>query len=214
VASVALVIIATVAAIVLERMGDLQSELGEMTSSIERIAEIDEIKERLVTLEVGQQIISHAQLSSSISQYPGDAGEYLRMDAVDSIEGSIEFSPRIDATEITVIEDGDYFLFVVPQIQRVKNYSGPGCITFWIAINDKDLANSSIKNCFVDGKNNAAWVDTMTTTLQTILPLHGGDTIRVKMRAQPAGMVGAVAIAPKGVPLVPAVILSLVRLGG
>lgn len=210
VASLVLVIVGTVGAIVLERMGDLQTELGSMTEAVSRVGEIEEVKERVVKLEIGGQIISHAQLSVSKSQYPTEQGNFLKMDLVDSIEGSIEFDPRRDSTTINILEDGSYLLLIVPQIRRIPDFSGEGCLTTWVVINGKDLANSSIKNC-VTSEN---WRDTLTSTLQTILPMHKGETIQVKMRSHPDGQIGMVAITPEGVPLVPAVIVTLVRIGG
>jgi len=204
IASVILLIVGTVGAIVLERMGDLQSELGSMTEAVSRI------KERIVKLEIGGQIISHAQLSISKSQYPTAEGNFLKMDLVDSIEGSIEFDSRRDSTKIRILEDGSYLLLVVPQIRRLNGFNGESCLTTWLVINDKDLANSSIKNC-ITSEN---WRDTLTSTLQTILPMHKGETIQVKMRSHPDGQVGMVAITPDGVPLVPAAIVTLVRIGG
>lgn len=210
IASIVLLIVGTVGAIVLERMGDLQSELGSMSEAVSRVEELEHIKERIVKLEIGGQIISHAQLSISKSQYPTLEGNFLKMDLVDSIEGSIEFDPRRNATSIKILEDGSYLLLIVPQIRRLLDFTGEACLTTWLVINGQDLANSSIKNCLTSEN----WRDTLTSTLQTILPMNKGETIQVKMRSQPDGRVGMVAISPEGVPLVPAAIVSLVRIGG
>ena len=195
--------------ILMQTLGKLETGMANLGTKVQEIEQIDDIKERLVRLESADRIISHAQLSSSKSQYPSEDGDLLGMDLVDSIEGSIEFDPRRDATSINILEDGSYLLLVVPQVRRIANFTGEGCLTTWLRINGKDLANSSIKNCITSSN----WRDTLTTTLQTILPMHKGETIQIMMRSHPDGQVGMVAIQPEGVPLVPAVIITLVRVG-
>ena len=86
----------------------------------------------------------------------------------------------------------------------------------YLVINGEDLANSSIKSCL--GENDP-WRDTSTATLQAVLPLKKGDRVQVKMRSDPDGSIGAVAITPHIVddlprpPLVPAAIVSAIALG-
>lgn len=210
VASTVVTLFIPIASILLfQAMGELRSGMQSLGTQVREIEQIDGIKERLVRLESADRIISHAQLSSSRSQYPPKNGSLLEMDLVDSIEGSLEFDPRRDPTSIRILEDGSYLLLIVPQVRRIANFTGEGCLTTWLVVNNKDLANSSIKNCIVSEN----WRETMTTTLQAILPMHEGETIQIKMRSQPDGQVGMVAIAPEGAPLVPAVITSLVRVG-
>ena len=195
--------------ILMQTLGKLETGMQNLGTKVQEIEQIDGIKERLVRLESADRIISHAQLSSGISQYPSAEGTSLKMDIVDSIEGSIEFDPRRDPTKIRILEDGSYLLLIVPQIRRLKNFTGAGCLTTWLRVNGKDLANSSIKNCITS----ESWRDTLTSTLQTILPMHKGETIQEMMRSHPDGQIGMVAIQPDNVPLVPAVIVSLVRVG-
>ena len=73
VGAIVVLIVGTIGAVSLERLGDIQSELGQMSASVDRISEIDEIKERLLVLEGGNVVIPHAQLSSAINQYPNTA---------------------------------------------------------------------------------------------------------------------------------------------
>lgn len=211
VASIILLIVGTVAAVILERMGSVEEGLGEMSHAVERISELDTVKERVVKLELAGNIISHAQLSATESQYPSQEGDFLRMASVDSLEGSLEFDPRRDSTTIRMVEDGTLFLVVAPQVRRVDNYDGEACFVMWLVIGGKDLANSSIKECFFDGE---PWRDTRVSLLQAVLPMHARDTLQIKMRSDPEGKVGVAAIQPEGVPLVPAAIVSVIRLGG
>jgi hypothetical protein len=133
------------------------------------------------------------------------------MDSVDGIAGDqLEFDPRRDATSIKIIEDGSYFLIVAPQLRRISEYDGKGCLTMWLVIAGKQLSNSSIKHCFSE---NEPWQSTAVSVLQAVLLLHKGESVQVKMRSDPGGQVGAVAIDPKGPPLVPAAIVSLIGLG-
>ena len=50
-AGIALLILSVVGAVVLEKMNDLSSELGQMAKAVEQIDELSDIKERLITLE-------------------------------------------------------------------------------------------------------------------------------------------------------------------
>jgi hypothetical protein len=204
-------IVGTVAAIVLERMGDLQNELGAVSETVTRIHEIEELRERLVKLELKGQVISHAQLSSTQTQYPTADGNFIDMDSVDSIKGNIEFNPRLSPNTIRIKEDGDVLVLIVPQVRRLPGYEGTACLTVWLVINDQDVRNSSIKNCISEQDDSR---DTMTTTLQAILPMNKDDTLQIKMRSDPQGQIGIVALEPEGVPVVPAAIVSLMKMGG
>jgi hypothetical protein len=211
IASLILLIVGTVAAIVLERMGDLQSELGSMTEAITQLDELENIKERLVKLEIGGQIISHAQLSSTQTQYPTAKGNFIDMNSVDSIQGDIEFLPRISPNKIHLNKNAPVLVLAVPQVRRLPGFKGTACLTVWMVINGQDVQNSSIKNCISEDDDER---DTMTTTLQAVLPMHKGDVLQLKMRSDPQGQVGIVALHPNDVPVVPSIILSVMVMGG
>jgi predicted SnoaL-like aldol condensation-catalyzing enzyme len=211
IASIVLLIVGTVAAIVLERMGDLQNELGSMTEAVSRIEELEDVKERLVKLELGDRVISHAQLSSTQTQYPTADGNFIDMNSVDSIAGDIEFLPRISPNEVRMLADGSVLILAVPQVRRLPGYAGTACITVWMVINGKNVQNSSIKNCISEDDDER---DTMTTTLQAILPVHKDDVLQLKMRSDPQGQIGIVALHPKDVPVVPSIIFSVMKMGG
>jgi hypothetical protein len=198
--------------ILMQTLGKLETGMATLSEKVQEIDQLDAIRERLIRLEVEGQIISYAQLSATGSQFPVDGkGQYLEMDAVDALEGTIEFDPRRDPTKIKMTKEGTVFLIVAPQVRRIDNYEGSACFTMWITINDQDLANSSIKECFFEGE---PWEDTRVSILQAVLSLKAGETVGVKIRSTPETKVGAVAIRPEGVPVVPAAITSLIRLGG
>jgi hypothetical protein len=195
----------------MQTLGKIETEIGHLSSEVKQIEQLDDVKARLIRLEAKGQIMSHAQLSATTSQYPSAEGSFLKMESVDSIDGNLEFDPRRDATSIKILKDGSYFLIVAPQLRRIANFDGKGCLTMWLAVNEQDLANSSIKHCFGESE---PWDDTAVSVLQAVLQMHVGETIQVKMRSHPGGQVGAVAIDPGGPPLVPAAIVSLFELGG
>ena len=200
-----------------QSLGSLTAKIETLTSDVRQIDQLDSIKERLIRLEQGGQIISHLQLSATQSLYPTARGSFLKMDTVDSQDGdAMEFDPRRDPTAIRMAKDGTVFLVVVPQYRRAEGFNGEACLLVWLSIGGEDLANSSIKSCLGEGD---PWRDTNTATLQAVLPLKKGDTIQVKMRSDPNKSIGAVAITPHVVddlprpPLVPAAIISAIALG-
>lgn len=211
VAGLVLTIVLGVSFVLIERAGAIEEKLGEMSHAVEKVKELDDVKIRLNKLEIKGSAVSHAQLSGLSSQFPSYEGEFVAMDSVDSIEGSITFQPRFSKTAIKIEEDGSVLILVVPQVRRVEGYRGLACLTTWLSVNDKDVANSSIKNCLseTDGEQ-----DTLTTTLQTILPMRKGDVLRVKMRSDPEGKIGIVVLRPEGIPVVPSVITSLLKVSG
>jgi hypothetical protein len=44
--------------------------------------------------------------------------------------------------------------------------------------------------------------------------MHKGDVLQLKMRSDPQGQVGIVALHPNDVPVVPSIILSVMVMGG
>jgi len=204
--------------ILMQTLGKLETGMAGLSEKVQEIDQLDAIKERLIRLEQGGNIISHLQLSATQSIYPTARGNFLKMDTVDSRDGNVlEFDARRDATSIRVARDVTVYLVVVPQYRRLENFEGEACLLVWLAVNGEDLANSSIKACQGEGD---PWRDTNTATLQAVLPLKKGDHVQVKMRSDPDGSIGAVAILPHIVddlprpPLVPAAIVSAIALGG
>ena len=202
-----MLIVGTIGAVTLERMGNVQEAIGQLSASVERIPEIDEIKERLLKLEGGDVIIPHAQLSSAINQYPGEEGVALRMELVDSIFG-ITFDARRDPSTIIVDHDGAYLFLIAPQVRRAPLAETQVCFDVWLRINDSDLENSAVEECW---SNETDWQTTSVLVLQAILPMNSGDTVQIMMRSLPENKAGAVAIKHENVPLVPSAIVSIVK---
>ena len=207
VGAIVVLIVGTIGAVSLERLGDIQTELGQMSASVDRIAEIDEIKERLLVLEGGNVVIPHAQLSSAIDQYPDQEGIPLELELVDSIY-DIGFDARRDPSTITVEVAGSYLFLIAPQVRRFPLAETQVCFDVWMRINGRDLANSAVEECWASETD---WQTTSVLMLQAILPMDAGDTIQIMMRSLPEDKSGAVAIKHEGVPLVPSAIVSLIK---
>lgn len=208
-ATILVLIVGTVSAVVLERMGALQSELGGVISQLSRVDELDGIKERLVYLEVSKETAPHLQASSAQDQYPDLKGKPLEMELVDSISSGIRFDPKRSPSEVIIDERGDYLIIASPQVRRT-NSRGTVCVAVWLRVNRQDLRNSSVKECFSKGTDSRT---TGVLVLQAILPFESNDVLEVMIRSDPSGEGGAVAIKPPDIPLVPAIIFSLVRVG-
>ena len=167
--TIVVLVVSGVGAVVLERMGSLQTELGSLGESVDRVKELDGIKERLVRLEVtaGQNTITdHAQLSSAVSQFPDIDGIPIELD--------------------------------------------PACVDVWLRINGKDLANSSVRQCW---SADTDWEATSVLILQATLPMRENDVVEIMTRSTPAHKAGAVAISTGDIPLIPSVIVAILKVG-
>jgi hypothetical protein len=184
----------------------IRDQVGALTVEVDRVASVEELFERVVTLELKETQTPHAQLSSAKDQFPNFVGELVEMELVDGIH-EIGFDPKRSRTHIKISEPGDYFVVAAPQVRRQPDFSGDACITFWLQLNGGDLANSSVKHCWSGGK----WRETDVVVLQTMISLEAGDQLSVAMRSDPEFKSGIVAIAPSDIPLVPAIIFSILK---
>ena len=209
-ATIVVLIVSGVGAVVLERMGSLQQELGSLSHSVNRVSELDEIKERLVKLEVSDGgALPHAQLSSAVSQYPSSEGEPIQLEIVDSI-ASIDFDPRKSKSKIKITEKGEYLFLIAPQVQRLGGETGAVCMDVWLRINGDDLNNSSVRQCW---SSDTSWETTTVLMLQATLPMEPGEVIQIMVRSTPAKKSGAVAIDPEDIPLIPSAIVTILKVG-
>lgn len=212
--TIIVLIVSGVGAVVLERMGDLQTEIGSLSQSVDRVKELDQVKERIITLEIQSKskkmVTDHAQLSSAVSQYLSDEGVPLKMEFVDSISG-IEFNPRRSSTDIKIKEKGEYLFLIAPQVQRIEGFEEAACIDVWLRINGDDLANSSVRQCW---SKDTDWDATSVLLLQATLPMKKNDTIQIMGRSIPEKSVGIIAIKPDAIPIIPSIIVSVLRVGG
>ena len=215
-ASLIVLIVSGVGAVVLERMGSLQEQLGGLSNSVLRVQELDGIKERLISLELiktESNHIPHAQLSSAVSQYPSSKGAPVEMENVDSLSG-IDFDPRKSKSKVTISRKGEYLFLIAPQVQRKQNMFGAqlsaACVDMWLRINGKDLNNSSVRQCW---GADSAWQTTTVLMLQATLPMMPGESVQIMMRSNPSERAGAVAIRPANIPLIPSVIVTILKVG-
>ena len=196
--------------ILMQSLGELKTGMAHLEAEISQLDQIDDLKERIILLEQGDQVISHAQLSSNEDQYPTVNGDLVSLNFTDSIAGALEHDPRRNATKITVREDGGFFFVVAAQVRRLENYDGGACLTVWLRVNGRDLANSSVKQCFGEG---VSWRATAVLVLQAVLELDAGEYVQIMHRSDPEGQIGMVAIEREGVPLVPSAIVSVLAVG-
>ena len=157
----------------------------------------------LVTVVASASVASAAQYlqaSSSVTQCPGTAPTLVEMDIVDAANGI-----TLAKNKITVGEDGAYLIVAAPQVGREGG--GPyGCFDLWLRVNGKDVGNSNVQLCQDEGSRAK---DVIVS--QGIVPMKAGDALEVMMSASnPAAKICIEAIQPKGEPLVPAIIFSMI----
>ena len=123
------------------------------------------------------------------------------MDIVDAANGV-----TLKANKVTVGEAGPYLIVAAPQVGREGG--GPyGCFDLWLRINGKDVANSNVQLCQDEGSRAK---DVIVS--QGIVPMQAGDALEVMMSASnPEAKICIEAIRPKGEPLVPAIIFSMIK---
>ncbi|MCY4550646.1 MAG: hypothetical protein OXC28_19965 [Defluviicoccus sp.] len=143
----------------------------------------------------------YLQASSSVTQCPGTAPTLVEMDIVDAANGV-----TLKANKVTVGEAGPYLIVAAPQVGREGG--GPyGCFDLWLRINGKDVANSNVQLCQDEGSRAK---DVIVS--QGIVPMQEGDALEVMMSASnPEARICIEAIRPKGEPLVPAIIFSMIK---
>ncbi len=143
----------------------------------------------------------YLQASSSVTQCPGTAPTLVEMDIVDAANGV-----TLKANTVTVGEAGPYLIVAAPQVGREGG--GPyGCFDLWLRINGKDVANSNVQLCQDEGSRAK---DVIVS--QGIVPMQAGDALEVMMSASnPEAKICIEAIRPKGEPLVPAIIFSMIK---
>ena len=143
----------------------------------------------------------YLQASSSVTQCPGTAPKLVEMDIVDAANGI-----ALKDNKVTIGEDGPYLVVAAPQVGREGG--GPyGCFDLWLRVNGKDVANSNVQLCQDEGSRAK---DVIVS--QGIVPMKGGDVLEVMMSASnPEARICIEAIQPKGEPLVPAIIFSMIK---
>ena len=143
----------------------------------------------------------YLQVSSSITQCPGQEPMLVEMDMIDAANGI-----ALEDNQVTVSEAGPYLIVAAPQVGREGG--GPyGCFDLWLRVNGEDVANSNVQLCQDE--------DSMAKDViisQGIVPMDEGDVLEVMMSANnPEANMCIEAIQPDGEPLVPSIIFSMIK---
>lgn len=140
-------------------------------------------------------VAPYAQLSSGTNQPTSGA---ISFDSVDGIDRML-FDGN---STLTVDSAGVYLVIAAPQVTRTAPGQQPACGSFWLSINGRDAPNSSVQLCLAGGDM------TDVVVSQGVFALNAGDTLQVK--AYLSG-VEIEAVQPPSGPLVPSIILTVVR---
>lgn len=128
-----------------------------------------------------------AQLSSNVNQ----VGVVISAEQVDGLSRM-----RVEGKAVVVDHQGAYLVVLAPQTGAYA-----GCSNYWMRVNDEDIANSNIRVC----QTNQG--DTTVAVAQSVLVLERGD----KLTFVTSGVLGIEATQPADEPLVPSVIISVVK---
>jgi hypothetical protein len=140
---------------------------------------------------------AYAQLSSSETQAGTPEGGVVTLNQTDA-------SKEIDNDKgtITVKKAGFYFVIAAGQVANTKG-SGKGSTRLWVRQNGQDVANSNTEQSVVDKY-------TAVLVCQGVGEVKAGDKLQLVQSAK-GSSVGMVASTPKGEPVVPSMIFSLVK---
>ncbi len=141
---------------------------------------------------------AYAQLSSTASQAGAAAGKVITLNQTDSAKGVENANGTI-----TVKDAGLYFLVAAGQVASTDATVKAGTSRLWLRQNGKDVDNSNTEQS-VTGKYTAVLV------CQGVGEVKAGDKLQLFQSAMGAG-VGMIATKPKGEPVVPSTIFSLIK---
>jgi hypothetical protein len=141
---------------------------------------------------------TYAQLSSGVTQLGGAAPKTVTLNNVDAAKEMTN-----DNGVVTVKKAGTYFVMAAGQVGSPKA-SGKGTVRLWVRQNGKDVDNSNTEQS-INGNFTAV------LACQGIMECKAGDKIELMQSASDGGL-GMVASTPKGEPVVPSMILSIVRI--
>ena len=131
---------------------------------------------------------AYLQLSSAVDQ----AGGQFVAEIIDAQDG-IDYDA---ATGVATIEKtGPYLVIFAPQTNEME-----ACGNYWLAVNNKHVANSNIRVCQGAGTTTVA-------VAQAIIELKKGDELTFRM----SGKLGTQATKFEGEPLIPSAILSILK---
>ena len=140
---------------------------------------------------------AYAQLSSSDTQTAGPAGKVITLNQTDAAK-----EVENDKGTVTIKKAGTYFVIAAGQVGSADKH-GKGSARLWLRQNGKDVDNSNTEQT-VTPKYTAVLV------CQGVGEAKAGDKLQLCQSAKGSGL-GMIASTPKGEPIVPSMIFSLVK---
>ena len=140
---------------------------------------------------------AYAQLSSTESQMTGATGKMVSLNQTDSSK-EIENNKGI----VTIKKAGTYFVMAAGQVGSASGKE-KGTVRLWMKQNGADVANSNTEQS-IDGAFTGVLV------CQGVMECKAGDKIEL-LQSSTAANLGMVATTPKGEPIVPSMILSIIK---
>lgn len=149
--------------------------------------------------------VDFAQISSTEDQRPTSTSPVvIRMNQNDAISGIAHNGEK--PGDIRFVDSGVYIIIAAPQVGRLSA-SEPRYVDFWLRKNGTDVQNSNVRIVLGNGKDKDVVVN------QSMMPLAEGDVLNVMMCVEVADEgLGIETIRPDGRPLVPSIILSILRI--
>ncbi len=149
--------------------------------------------------------VDFAQISSTEDQRPTSTSPIvIRMNQNDAISGIAHNGEK--PGDIRFLDSGVYIIIAAPQVGRLSG-SEPRYVDFWLRKNDRDVQNSNVRIVVGNSKEKDVIVN------QSMMPLSEGDVLNVMMCVEVASEgLGIETIHPEGRPLIPSIILSILRI--
>jgi hypothetical protein len=140
---------------------------------------------------------AYAQLSSTESQPASSAGKAITLNSNDAAK-----DVENDKGAVTIKKAGTYFVMAAGQVGATDS-NGKGTVRLWVRQNGKDVDNSNTEQAIANGF-------TAVLVCQGVMECKAGDKVELIQSTSGTGL-GMVASRPKGEPVVPSMILSIVK---
>ena len=149
--------------------------------------------------------VDFAQISSTKDQRPDTTSPVaIIMNQNDEISG-IEHSLN-KPTDIVILDSGVYVVVAAIQIGRTSG-SEPRYIDLWYRKNGEDISNSTVRAVLKDSTEKDVLVN------QSMMPLSNGDVLNIILCVESAAEgLGIEALFPNGRPVIPSIIVSLLKI--
>lgn len=151
----------------------------------------------------------YAQLSDQSNQVPGVTTPVkITFDTNDALSG-ISHSTSVNPENITINEDGVYFIYIAPQVGRTGG-TLMRYLDFWLRLNAVDVSNSNVR---ISLAANALATDVIGA--QISMSLAAGDILNIMMSVEAISEgLGIYRTAPAGESAIPSVIFTIFKLKG